>query len=80
MPHLTGSVALVAATALALSGLSGCTSDRDPSPTGAGATTAQDLVDLDTTDCPADIADEVVSKVSCSYLTVPEDRSDPART
>ncbi|MGZ5404580.1 MAG: alpha/beta fold hydrolase, partial [Nocardioides sp.] len=47
---------------------------------GAGATTAQDLVDLDTTDCPADIADEVVSKVSCSYLTVPEDRSDPART
>ena len=81
MPHVTGPVALAAALALAT--LSGCTLDGETSPAGGGVggvSAAGDPVRLDPTECPADIVAEVVSKLTCSYLTVPEDRADPTRT
>ncbi len=81
MKHCTRSLALVAASAVALWTLSGCTSDGDQPPAGSGAGSGVAVApELDETDCPDDIANEVVSEVSCSYLKVPEDRSDPART
>lgn len=51
--------------------VAGCTADGE---SRGGAWT------FDEVQCPEDVTSVVVGELTCGFLTVPEDRSDPGRT
>ncbi len=51
--------------------LTGCTQSDEPGEPEATA--------FQVADCPADVSGEILAEVTCGYLTVPENRSEPGR-
>jgi pimeloyl-ACP methyl ester carboxylesterase len=67
----------MAALALAVAACTSSGAASGPAPTAASAPAAAGAPALDEVVCPTDVTAEIVTKVSCGYVTVPEDRADP---